>query len=70
MDMVDKKKSGRGQGVDVSFLTEQAKKGVQGILEETGAAIATTQSSKLKEYGKKGELTLPMVRLILTEEKP
>lgn len=28
------------------------------------------QSGKLKEYGKSGELTLAMVRLILTEEKP
>ena len=58
LDMVDKKKIGLVQGW------------VQVILEETGAAISTTQSSKLKEYGKNGELTLPMVRLILTEEKP
>ena len=43
---------------------------MQVILEETGAAISTTQSSKLKEYGKNGELPLPMVRLISTEEKP
>jgi ParB family chromosome partitioning protein len=43
---------------------------VQVILEETNAAISTTQSAKLKEYGKSGELTMPMVRLILTEEKP
>ena len=70
LDMVDKKKIGLVQGVDISFLTEQAQEWVQVILEETGAAISTTQSSKLKEYGKKGELTLPMVRLILTEEKP
>ena len=28
------------------------------------------QSAKIKEYGKIGELTLAMVRLILTEEKP
>ena len=39
------------------------------ILEESGANISTVQSAKLKEYGKSGELTLPMVRLILTEEK-
>ena len=32
--------------------------------------IGLVQSAKLKEYGKSGELTLPMVRLILTEEKP
>ena len=70
LDMVDKKKIGLVQGVDISFLTEQAQEWVQVILEETGVAISTTQSSKLKEYGKNGELTLPMVRLILTEEKP
>ena len=70
LDMVDKKKIGLVQGVDISFLTEQGQEWVQVILEETGAAISTTQSSKLKEYGKNGELTLPMVRLILTEEKP
>ena len=61
LDMVDKKKIGLVQGVDISFLTEQAQEWVQFILEETGAAISTTQSSKLKEYGKNGELTLPMV---------
>ena len=65
-----RKKIGLVQGVDISFLTEQAQEWVQVILEETGAAISTSQSSKLKEYGKNGELTLPMVRLILTEEKP
>ena len=70
LDMVDKNKIGLVQGVDISFLTEQAQEWVQVILEETGAAISTSQSSKLKEYGKNGELTLPMVRLILTEEKP
>lgn len=70
LDMVDKKKIGLVQGVDISFLTEQAQEWVQVILEETGAAISTTQSSKLKEYGKNGELTLPMVKLILVEEKP
>lgn len=70
LEMVDKKKIGLVQGVDISFLTEQAQEWVQVILEETGAAISTHQSAKLKEYGKNGELTLAMVRLILTEEKP
>ena len=70
LDMVDQKKIGLVQGVDISFLTEQAQEWVQVVLEETGASVSTAQSSKLKEYGKNGELTLPMVRLILTEEKP
>ena len=58
------------QGVDLSFLDAEAQQWVQVILEETGVVISTAQSAKLKEYGKNGELTLPMVRLILTEEKP
>ena len=70
LDMVDKKKIGLVQGVDLSFLTEQAQEWVQVILEETGISMSTAQSAKLKEYGKNDELTLPMVRLILTEEKP
>ena len=70
LEMVDKKKIGLVQGVDISFLTEQAQEWVQAIMQETGTNISTVQSAKLKEYGKKGELTMPMVRLILTEEKP
>lgn len=70
LDMVDKKKIGLVQGVELSFLTEQAQEWVQVIIEETGAVISTAQSAKLKEYGKNGDLTMPMVRLILTEKKP
>lgn len=70
LDLVDKKKIGLVQGVDLSFLTEQAQEWVQVTLEETGISISTVQSAKLKEYGKNDELTLPMVRLILAEEKP
>ncbi len=68
--MVDKKKIGIAQGVDISFLTEEAQQWVSVILEETGAAMNASQSAKLKEYGKSGELTPVMVRLILAEEKP
>ena len=70
LDMVDKKKIGIAQGVDISFLSEEAQQWVSVTLEETGAAINTFQSTKLKEHGKSGELTLPMVRLILAGEKP
>ncbi len=70
LDMVDKKKIGFSQGVDISFLPEEAQQWVQAILEEQSCNISMVQSGKLKEYGKKGELTFAMVRLILTEEKP
>lgn len=70
LDMVDKKKIGIAQGVDISFLSEEAQQWVAVILEETGASVSNAQAAKLKEYGKSGDLTLAMVRLILTEEKP
>ena len=68
--MVDTKKLGFSQGVDISFLTEEAQQWVQVIIEEQGCNVSMIQSGKLKEYGKSGELTLAMVELVLSEEKP
>lgn len=70
LEMVDTNKLGFSQGVDISFLSEEAQQWVEVIIEEQGCNVSTVQSGKLKEYGKSGELTLAMVRLILTEEKP
>lgn len=70
LDMVDTKKLGFSQGVDISFLSEEAQQWVEVIIEEQRCSVSTVQSGRLKKYGKSGELTLAMVRLILTEEKP
>ena len=70
LEMVDTKKLGLSQGVDISFLSEEAQQWVEVIIEEQGCNVSIVQSGKLKEYGKNGELTLAMVRLVLTEEKP
>ena len=70
LEMVDTKKLGFSQGVDISFLTEEAQQWVQAVIGEQGCSVSMVQSGKLKEYGKSGELTFAMVRLILTEEKP
>ena len=70
LEMVDTKKLGFSQGVDISFLTEEAQQWVQAIIEEQGCNVSMVQSGKLKEYGKSGELTLAMVELVLSEEKP
>ncbi len=70
LDMVDAKKIGIAQGVDISFLSEKQQQYVTVILQETGASVSNAQAAKLKEYGKSGELTLAMVRMILEEEKP
>lgn len=70
LDMVDNKRIGFTQGIDLSFLGQQAQEWAWEVLKETDAPISAAQSAKLKEHGKKGELTLPMVRSILTEKKP
>ena len=70
LGMVDAKKIGIAQGVDISFLSEEQQQYVTVILQETGVSVSNAQAAKLKEYGKSGELTLAMVRLILAEEKP
>ena len=70
LEMVDTKKLGFSQGVDISFLTEEAQQWVQAVIGEQGCNVSMVQSGKLKEYGKSGELTLAMVKLILSEEKP
>ncbi len=67
--MVDNKKLGFSQGVDISFLTEEAQQWVQAVIEEKSCNISMAQSAQLKEYGKTGELTSAMARMLLTEEK-
>lgn len=68
--MVDNKKIGLAQGIDLSFLSDEMQEWVQDFLQETGCSISMVQSAKIKEYGRTGELTPAMVHLILTEEKP
>lgn len=48
LELVDRKKIGLVQGVDISFLSEDAQQWVLVILEESGANISTVQSAKLK----------------------
>ena len=70
LEMVDTKRLGFSQGVDISFLSEEAQQWVEAVMEDTKCAVNMVQSAKLKEYSKTGELTMAMVRLILSEEKP
>lgn len=69
LDMVDRKKIGFMQGLDLSFLSMEEQDWVQNILKNQGISISSSQSAKLKEYGRKGELTPALVGAILTEKK-
>ena len=70
LEMVDQKKLGFVQGIDISFLSKEMQENVLMLIVENSISVSTMQSAKLKEYGKSGELTPAMARLILTEEKP
>lgn len=70
LELVDRKKIGISQGADISFLAEEGQQWVLEVLEETGMPVSNAQAARLKEYGKSGELTLTVVRLVLAEEKP
>ena len=39
------------------------------VIQETNVIITTLQSAMLKESDKKGELTLPIVRMLIEKEK-
>lgn len=69
LDMVDRKKIGFVQGLDLSFLTVEEQEWVQDIMERQGVCITTSQSAKLKEHGRKGELTPALIESILAENK-
>jgi ParB family chromosome partitioning protein len=47
---VDGKKLGFSQGVDISFLAEEAQQWVQAVMEEKGCNVSMVQSAKIKEY--------------------
>lgn len=68
LQMVDEKRLGLSQGVDVSFLSEQSQQLVADTIEQGQYAVSISQSKKLKEYEKQNELTPTVVRLILEEK--
>jgi len=70
LEMVDTKRLGFVQGVDISFLDETQQGWLLDILKESNVTVTTAQSALLKEYGKNGELTPAMIKLVLTEVKP
>lgn len=70
LDMVDASKIGIMQAVDISFLSEDAQQWVLVAIQDSNAAITKQQSTLLKESDKKGELTFPMVRMLLKKDKP
>ena len=64
LQMVDEKRLGLSQGVDLSFLSKKSQQIVADAIEKSKCTVSMGQSAKLKE----NELTSTVVRLILEEK--
>ena len=69
LEMIDKKKLGIVQGVNISFLTEEQQNWVIEVLQENQGQISNDQSERLKIGSKTGRLTFSMVKQILTNKE-
>lgn len=69
LTMVDIKRLGIIQGIDISFLSVEAQNWVVEVIKTENIVISTKQSNKLKELWKCEKLTSSMVRSILTDVK-
>jgi ParB family chromosome partitioning protein len=70
LELIDEKKIGIMQGVDISFMGDESQEWVLEAITEEYVPITTAQSAKLKECDTSGELTKAMVKLILEKHKP
>ena len=70
LSMVDSRRLGMAQGIDLSFLSMQQQGMVLDFLEESQAKMSMAQSAKVKELAGKGELTRMALELVLAEDRP
>jgi len=68
LDMVDNKKLGIRQGVDLSFLDKEQQQIVYDVIMDLGVSLSWDDTSRIKEAGKKGYLNADYLRDILTHE--
>lgn len=69
LDMLDDKKLGIRQGLDLSFLGKDAQRTVYDVISELGVTLSWEDSSRIKEAEKKKYLNADYLRDILTHEK-
>lgn len=67
--MIDSKKLGIRQGVDLSCLTNEQQSIVYGVITELGVSLSWDDSTRIKDAGKKGYLNADYLKDILTHEK-
>ena len=69
LQLVDEKKLGIVQGVDVSFLPENKQKWILELIVNNGCALTTAQTAQIRELDKDGSLTKEMINKVVMGEK-
>ena len=70
MELVDTRKIGMAQGIDLSFLQEKEQLWVLNAMNELKCSMSMAQSARIKELSKASELTEIDIKLVLTDSKP
>lgn len=68
--MVDEKKLGLRQGLDLSFIPQEQQRIVYEVISEMGVSLSQEQSARIKESSRKGYLNADFLRDYLSEKKP
>lgn len=68
--MVDEKKLGLRQGVDLSFIPQEQQKIVYEVISKMGVSLSQEQSARIKESSRKGYLNADFLKDYLSEKKP
>lgn len=70
LDMVDEKKLGLRQGLDISFIPGEHQEIVYKVIKDMNVALSLEQSARIKEASRKGYLNEDFLRDYLSEKKP
>ncbi len=70
LELLDSKKLGLRQGVDLATLSAEQQVDVYEVVAELGVALSMDDSARIKEASKKGYLNADYLRDILTHDKP
>ena len=68
--MVDEKKLGLRQGVDLSFIPQEQQRIVYEVISEMGVSLSQEQSARIKESSRNGYLNADFLKDYLSEKKP
>ncbi len=70
LELIDSKRLGLRQGVDLAALNEEQQNDVYEVVTELGVSLSMDDSARIKEASKKGYLNADYLRDILTHDKP